>query len=949
MRTLPKILLGAVGAVVVVFAAIAIAVAFVFEPNDYRPFLVDSVEKATGRDFALDGDLGLKLFPCCGVSIGSAKLGNPPGFPDEAFASIESASVSVKIWPLLTRREVMIGTVSLDGVDARLTELADGRTNWAFESDEAPAEPEVESESPIASLTIEGLEIRNGKVSYSAPGGRYSASDIRVDAGAIGGDSPVPVSASLTARDDGAGTSAEIELGGSLALDGDLVNLEEPRLSVRAKGSAIPTGEASAEVAGAALRYDTAAGTGSLQGLETTVSLPGTRIELTGNVELAGDAATGSGEFHIPEANLRQLLSAFPEAGYQPAGSAALERLTGGGRWTLTKSSAALGELNLKLDDSTITGSAGVTSFDTGAAKASISIDRIALDDYLPREEPPPAKEPAKAATAEPTEVPFESLADLLVDADLKIGDLVASGVTLQGLDAKVKSDGRAMSLAVESRLFGGSLKLNGNGTPGGASPSLAGQLEVSGISPRAALTALGETVDTANPEALTRLTGSTRWRLGRRSLALEQMSWQLDGTRMTGTLGVDDFESAATRFDIALDRINLDDYLAADTEETAADDGADVEVPAELIRGLDVKGHLAAAALTVMDLSLTNLDASVTAADGVLKLEPLKANLYGGTYQGTITIDATGAKSRLSLDQQISAVQIGQLLSALVGTDRMAGAVSFNLAGTGVGNTEKELLKALTGNVTFNLSDGVYRGMDIAYEIENAQSLLKRTAAPERPNRKETPIRALSFSGKMVDGVLGSDDLNAEIPFLKLGGKGGVNLLERTLDYQLNAQVLKSADNAPDSRLKSLAGSIIPLSIKGPMADPKVGVNLQGLVVETVKERARDEIFKRLGINEPSSGAGGTGSGTGGAGSGTPTETTQTVPAAQATPAEAPQTAASGGETSGGTGNATEAAPEPEAAQEAKPAEPPSTRDLIESGLRGLLKKSEKEKSSDN
>jgi len=926
MKTLTKVLLGALAVVVLAFVAIAVAVAFVFEPNDYRPFLVKTVEDATGRDFALDGDLGLKLFPCCGVSLGSATLGNPTGFPPEPFARFESAAVSVKIWPLLTRREVQIGTVTLDGLDVRMIEQKDGRTNWEFESNEAPAETPEPGGSTVSSLTVEGVRVTNGNVSFTseASGASYSVTDINVDAGAIGGEAPVPVVVSLNARDGGTGTSAAIELRTNLGMAGNLVQLGEPRLTVTASGNDIPTGEARVEASATEARYDTEAGNGAARGLDALLSLSAIRIGLQGDAEFAGDVVTASGNFEIPEGNLRELIAGLPDVDYVPAGSNALKRLDGSGSWALTATGASLSNLQLHLDDSTITGSAGMTSFDTGALKADLKIDRLDADAYAARED----AGASAAASSGPTEVPFESLEGMPVDAKLEIGTLRASGIDLTALKVSLANDGRATSLNLESGLFGGQLKLSGSGNPGGSAPSLAGRLELTGVSPRAALTALGESVETADPDVLKRLSGSTRWKLGRRSLSLEQMSWQLDDTKLTGTLGVDDFDKAATRFDLALDHIDLDAYLAPEAEEgTAPADGGDVEIPVETIRGLDLSGRLTAAALDVMDLALKNVEATVNATDGVLKLEPLRANLYGGSYVGTITIDATGAKSKLSLDQQISAVQIGELLSSLVGSDRIAGALTFGLTGSGVGNTQNELLKQLTGNVAFNLSDGVYHGMDIAYEIENAQSLLKRTAAPERPNRKETPIRALSFKGNMADGVLGSDNLTAEIPFLKLAGKGGVNLLERTLDYHLDAQVLKSADNAPDSGLKALAGSIIPLTIKGPMADPKVGVDLAGLVVETVKERATNALLKRLGVDTEAPATG-----TGGAGSAA--STPASTPAATA-PAEAAPTAEQ-------APAAAETPPEAQAAEPEKPAEPPSTRDLLEQGLRGLLKKPE-------
>lgn len=931
MNTLTKVLLGTLAVVVLAFVAIAVAVAFVFEPNDYRPFLVRTVEDATGRNFALEGDLGLKLFPCCGVSLGSATLGNPEGFPPEPFARFESASISVQIWPLLTRREVQIGTVAVDGLDVHLIELGDGRTNWEFESTEAPAEPAEPaepSESPVSSLTVEGVKVSNGNVSFTseASGTTYTAADISVDAGAIGGDTPVPVVVSLNARDDGTGTTAAIELRTNLGIAGNVIELGKPSLTVTASGKDVPTGEARAEMSAADVRYDTEASSGAAHGLDVLVSLPATRIGVQGEAEFAGDAVTASGTFEIPEGNLRELLAGLPEVDYIPSDPDALKRLNGSGSWALGTTGASLSNLNLHLDDSVVTGSAGLTSFDTGALQADLKIDRLNVDAYAARDD----GSAGSTTNAAPTEIPFESLQDLPIDAKIEIDQLHASGIDLTGLKADLANDGKKTSLNVESALLGGRLKLNGSGNPGGSAPSLAGRLELDDISPRAALTAFGENVETADPDVLSSLSGSTRWKLGRRSLNLKQMSWQLDDTRLTGTLGIDDFDKAATRFDLALDNIDLDAYLAPGTEEeTTATDGGDVEIPVEAIRGLDMQGRLTAAALQVMDLQLKNLEAAVNATDGVLKLEPLRASLYGGSYVGTITIDATGATSRLSLDQQISAVQIGELLKSLVGSDRIAGSLTFGLNGSGVGNTQNELLKQLTGNVAFNLSDGVYHGMDIAYEIENAQSLLKRTAAPERPNRKETPIRALSFKGTMADGVLGSDSLNAEIPFLKLAGKGGVNLIERTLDYQLNAQVLKSADNTPDSGLKGLGGSIIPLTIKGPMADPKVGVDLKGLIVETVKERATNALLKHLGVDtEPPA------TGTGGAGSATTTPSESPAAASDAATEQTPTEAEMPPE------------PEPQAAEPEQPAEPPSTRDLLQQGLRSLLKKPEADSS---
>ena len=142
-------------------------------------------------------------------------------------------------------------------------------------------------------------------------------------------------------------------------------------------------------------------------------------------------------------------------------------------------------------------------------------------------------------------------------------------------------------------------------------------------------------------------------------------------------------------------------------------------------------------------------------AADGGrLRLEPLAAKIYGGKVRAGIRLDATGAKSRLTLDQAMTGVNFGALLADLADVRNITGTMSLNLAGTGVGATDDELLESLAGNLAFSLADGTYRGMDVWYEIRRARALLRRTAPPARTGPEETPIRSLDLSGRLTDGT---------------------------------------------------------------------------------------------------------------------------------------------------------------------------------------------------
>ena len=116
-----KLLLVAVGAVLVLMIAITVAVVVLFDPNEYRDEISAAVEEQTGREFSIDGEIGLRAFPCCAVAVDGVRLGNPAGFGDEAFASANSVGLGVQLLPLLFNRKVVVDEVTLDGLDVKLS------------------------------------------------------------------------------------------------------------------------------------------------------------------------------------------------------------------------------------------------------------------------------------------------------------------------------------------------------------------------------------------------------------------------------------------------------------------------------------------------------------------------------------------------------------------------------------------------------------------------------------------------------------------------------------------------------------------------------------------------------------------------------------------------------------------------------------------------------------
>ncbi len=114
---------------IVLLIAAVVAAALLIDPDDYREELAARASQQLGREVRLDGPMELKLFPWLALDIRDVTVGNPADFAQAPpLASIEQASVAVRVWPLL-RGEIEVGTVSIDRAEFYLVSTADERSN----------------------------------------------------------------------------------------------------------------------------------------------------------------------------------------------------------------------------------------------------------------------------------------------------------------------------------------------------------------------------------------------------------------------------------------------------------------------------------------------------------------------------------------------------------------------------------------------------------------------------------------------------------------------------------------------------------------------------------------------------------------------------------------------------------------------------------------------------
>jgi AsmA protein len=181
-----------------------------------------------------------------------------------------------------------------------------------------------------------------------------------------------------------------------------------------------------------------------------------------------------------------------------------------------------------------------------------------------------------------------------------------------------------------------------------------------------------------------------------------------------------------------------------------------------------------------------------------------------------------------------------------LAGFDRLTGVAQLGAKLSTTASSTAGLMSGLNGELSFDVSEGAYKGVNLWFEIERAYALARGRPAPQRTS-PDTDFRQLKGTAMISDGRLVNNDLVGGLPFLSLAGRGEINLVEAALDYRLNATVIRQAIDEATGEPSELAGASLPLRLSGSLDSPSVSVDLAGLL----RGRAEQEALRRLGVQD--------------------------------------------------------------------------------------------------
>ena len=406
-------------------------------------------------------------------------------------------------------------------------------------------------------------------------------------------------------------------------------------------------------------------------------------------------------------------------------------------------------------------------------------------------------------------------------DGDLSIGD---TDISTMGIDVSVTPNAGLSSAQIRVEPF--SLK------------SLMQQLNI-------------EPPVTADPNALEEVSLDGVIDVSDAAFALTSVVMVVDDTTFTGELAIARDSAGAISIDLAGDDMNVDRYMEPAPEGgTAGSDSVPVEIPVDLIRALNMRGSLTFDTATLSGMKFEQVELGMRARDGNLRLHPISADFFGGKYQGDVRINASGSTPTLSVNENISNVSLTSLAEAMFDRKNITGTIngSFRLGGSGANLAA--IQRSLDGNITMELIDGAWEGVDVWHQLRAARALYKQEPAPEPRQPARTEFSNVSLTGPVVDGVFRNDDIFAELPFMRLTGKGTVDIPAGEVDYRVTARILENPEFAGDvteEELEDFTEAKIPIRITGALADPKIRPDIEEMLKQEVRKRVEEEVKDKL------------------------------------------------------------------------------------------------------
>jgi len=797
-------------------------IAATFNPNDYKPLIIKLVQDKKQRTLHLDGDIKLAFWPKIGADLG--KLSISEHNSEAIFASVEGVKVSLALLPLL-KKELVVDTVYVDGAQANIIRYKDGTTNF----DDLISKDEDDSEQ--IKFDIDGVKISKSALSFDdqLADAKYSISKLNLTTGHVALATPFDLATDFTLETSKPRIKVDANIKGNFMADPDNKHFVVKDLAAKLTGDLATLTKAEITLAG-----DIDA---KPENMELLVD--GLKFSAKGNL----DGATINAELAAPGLKVEKNTVNGKNAQINLSQEKGSDRFKAtllladiSGSPTSVQSSGVSGDLSAKQGAREITGK--FSSPFTG------NLEKLIFD--LPQ------------------------LAGQLdvKDAALPNGGMKGEFALKLHADIKREQANSDFKLNIDQTKLDGNFALGSFSKPNITFNINADQLDLNKLLGNVSKESKPASATAAKPADLSALkdlliqgkltVGSIvydKYRLANLNLGIKADGQQLnvapfsvkfDETNIKGSMGISHFAQPVYLFDLDIDKLDADKYITKSENKPATTKG-DPEAPIDLsaLKQINANGELRIGWLKLANVKSTNVRIKLQAEDGVAQLAPFSANLYEGSMNGSLKVDARSTPV-ISVKQNMTGIAVGPLLTDAINNDMLSGKGTLNLDVTTQGATVSALKKSLNGSASVNLADGAVKGIDIAGTIRGVKDKLgvfKSETNIEGDKTQKTDFSEMVASFNIKNGVAHNEDLSMKAPLFRITGNGDIDIANETLKYTAKPTIVNSLKGQGGKDLDDLNGLTVPVKLSGTFAKPEYKIDFASLATALAQKKLLDKV----------------------------------------------------------------------------------------------------------
>lgn len=342
----------------------------------------------------------------------------------------------------------------------------------------------------------------------------------------------------------------------------------------------------------------------------------------------------------------------------------------------------------------------------------------------------------------------------------------------------------------------------------------------------------------------------NSEFNLGQNSLALENVKAAVGQTNATGTLTLKNFSAPQLQFTLNADKVNVDELqqlVAAPHADSAPPDfwhlvpaaHAETGAAAEpsMLSKMTGSGTITAGAVQYGEMLMNNLHANVSLDRGLINLNPITSDVYGGKQNGSVSVDTRPALTVYTVNLKTDKVDANKLLSSVSSVKKMLyGMLTSNVNASFTSSSADAIARSLNGKLSLNLANGKLTGLDVMHELGTVAKFAG--ANVNAPSKGFTSIGQLTGNFDVQNGVAQTNDLKAVIDGGTLAGVGKINLANESLNMHVTAVLTKAMSQAVggtkvggfmSTALTNAQGEmVIPILVTGSFQRPLVAPDVE-------------------------------------------------------------------------------------------------------------------------